>query len=101
VARDGARHRFYSSPPALSPAATSPFPSGPLTGETRTRHATVCSITITKRSEEGLADVAEMTGEARVIVLDRRWPGDLAGRSGDLLDVVFGWADFARLRRLL
>ena len=44
--------------------------------------------------------MAEMTGEARVVVLDRRWPGDLADRS-DLLDVVFGWADFAKLRRLV
>jgi len=42
-----------------------------------------------------------MTGEARVVVLDRRWPGDLADRSGDLLDVMFGWADFAKLRRML
>jgi hypothetical protein len=25
--------------------------------------------------------------------------GDIADRSGELLDVVFGWADFARLRR--
>jgi Histidine kinase-like ATPase domain len=43
--------------------------------------------------------VAEMTDEARVVALDRLWPGDIADRSGDLLDVVFGWADFARLRR--
>jgi anti-sigma regulatory factor (Ser/Thr protein kinase) len=28
-------------------------------------------------------------------------PGDIAGRSGDLLDVVFGWTDFAKLRRLV
>jgi hypothetical protein len=33
--------------------------------------------------------VAEMTGEARVVALDRLWPGDLADHSGDLLDVVF------------
>jgi anti-sigma regulatory factor (Ser/Thr protein kinase) len=41
-----------------------------------------------------------MTGEARVVMLDRR-PGDIADRGGDLLDVVFGWADFAKLRRLV
>jgi len=35
-----------------------------------------------------------MTGEARVVTLDRLRPGDTA----DLLDVVFGWADFAKLR---
>jgi hypothetical protein len=43
--------------------------------------------------------VAEMTDEARVVALDGLWPGDIADRSGELLDVVFGWADFARLRR--
>jgi hypothetical protein len=43
--------------------------------------------------------VAEMTDEARVVALDRLRPGDIADRSGELLDVVFGWADFARLRR--
>ncbi len=43
--------------------------------------------------------MAEMTGEARVVALDRRRPGDIADCSGELLDVVFGWADFARLRR--
>src|SRR5690349_6915473 len=32
---------------------------------------------------------------------DRRWPGDIADRGGDLLDVVFGWADVAKLRRLV
>ena len=42
-----------------------------------------------------------MTGEARVVMLDRRWPDDIADRGGDLLDVVFGWADFAKLRRLV
>jgi hypothetical protein len=31
-----------------------------------------------------LADVAEMTREARVVMLGRRWPGDIADRSGDL-----------------
>jgi anti-sigma regulatory factor (Ser/Thr protein kinase) len=40
-----------------------------------------------------------MTDEARVVALDRLWPGEIADRSGELLDVVFGWADFARLRR--
>jgi serine/threonine-protein kinase RsbW len=45
-----------------------------------------------------LADVAEMTGEARVITLSRPWPDDPAD---DLLDVVFDWADFAKLRRLV
>jgi len=34
--------------------------------------------------------VAEMTGEARVVALDRLRPGDIADRSGELLDVVFG-----------
>jgi len=43
--------------------------------------------------------VAEMTGEARVVALDRLLPGDIADCSGELLDVVFGWADFARLPR--
>jgi len=42
-----------------------------------------------------------MTSEARVVALDRLWPGDIAGRGGDLLDIVFGWADFTRLRRLV
>src|SRR5690348_9776485 len=42
-----------------------------------------------------------MTGEARVVALDRHWAGDIADRTGDLLDVVFGWADSARLRRLV
>jgi anti-sigma regulatory factor (Ser/Thr protein kinase) len=45
--------------------------------------------------------MADMTSEARVVALDRLWPGDIAGRGGDLLDVVFGWADFTRLRRLV
>ena len=45
--------------------------------------------------------MADMTSEARVVALDRLWPGDIASRSGDLLDVVFGWADFTRLRRLV
>jgi hypothetical protein len=40
-----------------------------------------------------------MTGEARVVALDRLRPDDIADRSGELLDVVFGWADFGRLRR--
>lgn len=42
-----------------------------------------------------------MTSEARVVALDRLWPGDVAGRGGDLLDVVFGGADFSKLRRLV
>ena len=42
-----------------------------------------------------------MTSEARVVALDRLWPGDVADRGGDLLDVVFGWADFSKLRRLV
>ena len=45
--------------------------------------------------------MTEMTGAARVVMLDRRWPGDIAERGGDLLDVAFGWADFAELRRLV
>ncbi len=45
--------------------------------------------------------MAEMTSDARVVALERLWPGDIADRSGDLLDVVFGWADFARLRRMV
>jgi anti-sigma regulatory factor (Ser/Thr protein kinase) len=45
--------------------------------------------------------MADMTSEARVVAPDRLWPGDVASRSGDLLDVVFGWADFTRLRRLV
>ena len=43
--------------------------------------------------------MAEMTGETHVVALDRLRPGDIADRNGKLLDVVFGWADFARLRR--
>jgi anti-sigma regulatory factor (Ser/Thr protein kinase) len=45
--------------------------------------------------------VAEMTGETGVVALDRLRPGDTADRSGDLLDIVFGWADFAKLRCLV
>ena len=45
--------------------------------------------------------MADMTSEARVVALDRLWPGDIGSRSGDLLDVVFGWADFTKLRRLV
>lgn len=41
--------------------------------------------------------MTEGTGEARIITLDRSRPADAA----DLLDVVFGWADFAKLRRLV
>lgn len=45
--------------------------------------------------------MAEMTGDAGVIAFDSLWPGDIADCSADLLDVVFGWADFAKLRRLV
>jgi anti-sigma regulatory factor (Ser/Thr protein kinase) len=45
--------------------------------------------------------MADMTTGARAVALDRLRPGDLASRGGDLLDVVFGWADFTRLRRLV
>ena len=45
--------------------------------------------------------MAEPTSEARVIALDRLWPGEAASRSGDLLDIVFGWADVTRLRYLV
>jgi anti-sigma regulatory factor (Ser/Thr protein kinase) len=38
-----------------------------------------------------------MTGEARVVTFDRLRPGDTA----DLLDIVFGWADIAKLRHLV
>ena len=41
-----------------------------------------------------------MTGDASVIALDSLWSGDIADR-GDLLDIVFGWTDFAKLRRLV
>jgi anti-sigma regulatory factor (Ser/Thr protein kinase) len=42
-----------------------------------------------------------MTGEARVVALDRVWPPDITDCGAGLLDVVFGWADFATLRRLV
>jgi anti-sigma regulatory factor (Ser/Thr protein kinase) len=42
-----------------------------------------------------------MTGDTSVIAFDRLRPSDIAERSGDLLDIVFGWADFAKLRRLV
>jgi hypothetical protein len=29
-----------------------------------------------------------MTDEARVVALDRMWPGDIADRSGELLEIV-------------
>jgi anti-sigma regulatory factor (Ser/Thr protein kinase) len=45
--------------------------------------------------------VTEVTGEMRVIALDRLWPGDAVGRGGDLLDIVFGWSDLGELRRLV
>jgi anti-sigma regulatory factor (Ser/Thr protein kinase) len=45
--------------------------------------------------------VADITSGARVVPLNRLWPGEVASHSGDLLDVAFGWADFTRLRRLV
>ena len=45
--------------------------------------------------------MAEMTGDASVITLDWLWSGDIADNGGNLLDVVFGWTDFAKLRRLV
>ena len=45
--------------------------------------------------------MAEVTSEACVVALDRRWPDDMAGRDGDLLDIVFDWPDCTRLRRLV
>ena len=42
-----------------------------------------------------------MTGEARVIALDRLWPAEMAERSSDLLDIAYGWADFTKLRKLV
>ena len=45
--------------------------------------------------------MAEVTSEACVVALDRRWPDDMAGRNGDLLDIVFDWPDCSRLRRLV
>src|SRR5579862_9371043 len=47
------------------------------------------------------ADMADMTSEARMVAPNRLWPGDIASRTGDLLDIGFGWADFTRLRRLV
>jgi serine/threonine-protein kinase RsbW len=45
--------------------------------------------------------VAEVTGNATVIALRRPWSGDVADRSGDLLDTAFGWTDITRLRGLV
>jgi anti-sigma regulatory factor (Ser/Thr protein kinase) len=45
--------------------------------------------------------MADVTSEARVVTLDRLRPDDVASRNGDLLDIVFGWADLTRLRRLV
>jgi serine/threonine-protein kinase RsbW len=42
-----------------------------------------------------------MTGEARVVALDRLRPAEMADRGGELLDIVYGWADFAKLRKLV
>jgi anti-sigma regulatory factor (Ser/Thr protein kinase) len=45
--------------------------------------------------------VAEVTGNATVIALGRPWSGEIADRSGDLLDTAFGWTDITRLRGLV
>jgi len=45
--------------------------------------------------------MAEMTGDTGVIALDRLWSGNTAESGANLLDVVFGWTDFAQLRRLV
>ena len=45
-----------------------------------------------------MTDVSDQT---RVIARDRPWPGDAGGRRGDLLDIVFGWADLGQLRHLV
>jgi anti-sigma regulatory factor (Ser/Thr protein kinase) len=45
--------------------------------------------------------VAEVTGDATVIVLRGPWSGDAADRGGDLLDTAFGWTDITRLRGLV
>jgi anti-sigma regulatory factor (Ser/Thr protein kinase) len=45
--------------------------------------------------------VTEVSAHSRVIALDRLWPADAVGRSGDLLDTVFGWSDLGQLRRLV
>ena len=45
--------------------------------------------------------MAEVTGNATVIVLRRPWSGDAADYSGDLLDTAFGWTDITRLRGLV
>ncbi|MFY9934373.1 MAG: ATP-binding protein [Streptosporangiaceae bacterium] len=42
-----------------------------------------------------------MISEARIVALDRVRPGEMADRSGELLDIVYGWADFAKLRKLV
>lgn len=47
------------------------------------------------------SDVGVVTSEARVVALDRQWPDDMADRNGELLDIVFGWRDCTRLRRLV
>ena len=45
--------------------------------------------------------MTEMSGKARVVALDRLRPDDVADCGDDLVDIVFGWADFAKLRRLV
>jgi hypothetical protein len=38
-----------------------------------------------------------MTGMARVVALERLRPDNVADCGDDLVDIVFGWADFAML----
>jgi anti-sigma regulatory factor (Ser/Thr protein kinase) len=45
--------------------------------------------------------VTEASVQTRVIALDRLWPAADIGRSGDLLDTVFGWSDLGQLRRMV
>ena len=45
--------------------------------------------------------MTEVTAQTRVIALDRLWSADAIGRSGDLLDTVFGWSDLGQLRHLV
>ena len=45
--------------------------------------------------------MTELTDQTRVIALDRLWPAETMSRTGDLLDIVFGWSDLGRLRHLV
>ncbi len=45
--------------------------------------------------------MTEASVQTRVIALNRLWSADAMGRSGDLLDTVFGWSDLGQLRRLV